>query len=546
MRELDDPEMGGQEHDQVLEAVASKESLDQAWVAWWHEVHAQLFPLSPATAAEWQQRIIQLLELRERGYTDEVTRRCAASIEELQRSLPDRVLEQVSAVVAEFGVPVARALVVHLGQHRGARTRQLGDQAAQQRATAGTWRQAVGEVLAPLAASRCEPTTSWSRTLCAGEAEALYREGRARAMDATAAFLSKFSERVLTRLIDMLDQIQGQLAGQVGPGAGRRVAGRRGRRARCVRTPPLEYCLVDPATWPHRYERLLLQTTQREAQPAAGRPRSPAGSSVAEGSRSARMVTTCLVPSAIRLAEPWTGGPVRFEVAFDVDDVVGRARLWLYRPGTAFGDFLDQGLASYVSGLKEWKAGCGSAGAARSVPGRTAARPAELESAGADRSGGLPEGASGLRDGRRHDDHTRGGGAAVDRRPVRAIAEDVLRAQLPANRPLSEFFGDGTTDVEGVLYVTRLAGAVHPATITSLTAPIAEGWGTIRWTGSVAGFWQNRRARILPEFCPVTPAVLDEMIRGWFVGRLTGVLGSPDRAEGFQIGFVEHGVTKRA
>ena len=119
----------------------------------------------------------------------------------------------------------------------------------------------------------------------------------------------------------------------------------------------------------------------------------------------------------------------------------------------------------------------------------------------------------------------------------------------PTCRPIdriSEFFGDGTTDVEGVLYVSRLAGAVHPATITSLTAPIAQRWGTVRSTGSVAGFWQNRRARILPEFCPVTPAVLDEMIRGWFVGRLTGVLGSPDRAEGFQIGFVEHGVTKRA
>ena len=279
---------------------------------------------------------------------------------------------------------------------RGAPIRQLGDQAAQQRAAgrdvapgrgggARARRRPQDASRSPAGRGRCAQGRRRRRTGRAGP-ERWTRRRRSSASSPSGCS---------TRLVDMLDQIQGQLAGQVGPGAGRRVAGRRGRRARCVRAAAAGVSrLVDPATWPHRYERLLLQTTQREAQPSGGaaevarRIVGGGGFSVSEDGRD---VARCRPPSGSPSRGP--AAPCASRPPSVSTTSSGRARLWLYRPGTAFGDFLDQGLASYVSGLENGRPVADLQGAARSVPGRAAARPAELESAGADRSGGLPAGA---------------------------------------------------------------------------------------------------------------------------------------------------------
>jgi hypothetical protein len=50
-------------------------------------------------------------------------------------------------------------------------------------------------------------------------------------------------------------------------------------------------------------------------------------------------------------------------------------------------------------------------------------------------------------------------------------------------------------------------------------------------------FWQNRRARRLDEFVPVAPSVLDQMIAGWFVGRLLGRISDPQPETGFTIAY---------
>ena len=364
-------------------------------------------------------------------------------------------------------------------------------------------------------------------------------------MDATAAFLKDFSDHVLTRLVDMLDQVQGQLATKA---ARERVSGWPGDQGvpDQFAPPPLEFCLVQATEWPRLHERSCWDATTKE-DPVPGNSAEVARRLVGGGGfTTLRDGHKDVVGAALMLTEPWTGGPVRFESRFTVDDVAERARLWLSRPGSVFGDFLDQRLAGYLSGLANGKPVPDLPTA--STGSRTACR---RPCAAPPRSSTSTQAVF-----RRVHPRSAMSGATMTTLiaeqlplpagPARDIAEQVLRTYLPTDRPLGEYFGDGTGDVEGVLYVRRLAGAVHPATVTSLTAPIAQGWGAVRSSGSVAGFWNNRRARLLDEFCPVSPPVLDRMIQGWFVGRLTGVIAAPEPHTGFEIGYEENGRVKRA
>jgi hypothetical protein len=310
--------------------------------------------------------------------------------------------------------------------------------------------------------------------------------------------------------------------------------------------PPHEYCLVPATEWPQRYTRLLEATTRREPG-APGTSEEVARRWVGGGGFRVDRTDSKPVPPALTVREPWQGGTVRFDSRFDVDDVLERARLWLTRKGSPFGDFLDQRLRGYLSPVQN---------------GRPVADLQQRINRFKDGLQDTLQSATPLvyidsavfgrvhpRSGWRSREMTTLVAEDLPLPPgseARQAAEDVLRATVPPHRPVEEFFSDGTVDVEGVLYVSRLAGAVHPATVTSLTAPIAQRWAAARSAGAIGGFWQNRRARPLAEFCPVSPAVLDQMIRGWFTGRLLGIIPDPTAQQGFQIGYERYGEIKRA
>jgi len=104
---------------------------------------------------------------------------------------------------------------------------------------------------------------------------------------------------------------------------------------------------------------------------------------------------------------------------------------------------------------------------------------------------------------------------------------------------LDQFFSDQGKDCEGVLYVSRLKGAVHPAAVASLTSPIAASWQNATSNGLPdPGVWRYRRTRPLSEFIPLRTRVRQDMIKGWIVGRLLGVISKPS-SNGVQIAHAQ-------
>jgi hypothetical protein len=124
--------------------------------------------------------------------------------------------------------------------------------------------------------------------------------------------------------------------------------------------------------------------------------------------------------------------------------------------------------------------------------------------------------------------------------PAREVASNVLRTYAPRGSDgepdFDRLFADGTIDVEGVTYVSRLNGALHPVVVSSLIKPIQGQWQAVRNNNQARnGFWSHRRARPLDRFIPVEPSALDAMIRGWGIGRILGMIPDPTRDNGFAI-----------
>jgi len=73
--------------------------------------------------------------------------------------------------------------------------------------------------------------------------------------------------------------------------------------------------------------------------------------------------------------------------------------------------------------------------------------------------------------------------------------------------------------------VSQLDSPVSPLVIKSLMQPISNAWTQAKSNGvAVGGFWSNRRARTLREFVPVPQEHLRAMTRGWFTGKLLGLI----------------------
>jgi hypothetical protein len=50
-------------------------------------------------------------------------------------------------------------------------------------------------------------------------------------------------------------------------------------------------------------------------------------------------------------------------------------------------------------------------------------------------------------------------------------------------------------------------------------------------------FWRLRRARLLTEFVPVVAPVLQLMVRGWFVGRILGLVKAPTETDPIELAY---------
>lgn len=96
-----------------------------------------------------------------------------------------------------------------------------------------------------------------------------------------------------------------------------------------------------------------------------------------------------------------------------------------------------------------------------------------------------------------------------------------------------------TTDstVQEISISSTLKAPVYPIAVKSLLGPISEDWAVAAMSNvGMNAFWNRRRARRMDEFIPAPYETIAAMTRGWFTGRILGVVEVDSQSGLAQIG----------
>lgn len=209
--------------------------------------------------------------------------------------------------------------------------------------------------------------------------------------------------------------------------------------------------------------------------------------------------------------------PARYELRFGGRDVLERSETWTHRRETAMGDYVHESLRDYVDIEDAGEAARRRQAVIASFREVMGVAPPLVEMDGI-----LTRAVHGdVPDSQFH--FTAVPFAQTDlEKELLAVAES---AGQPANVLDSLKGAMGLGDEQRIEIITTLSAPVQPLTLQSVLRPIAAQWSACRDNaGTREQFWRWRRARALPEFVPVSPEVLDHMVKGWFLGRLLGEL----------------------
>jgi len=205
-----------------------------------------------------------------------------------------------------------------------------------------------------------------------------------------------------------------------------------------------------------------------------------------------------------------------YEIPISADDILERARVWLSKPGTPAGNYVNESLGRYFD-------------ADRVEPAERIKRLGRFEqqfAASVDAAQPLVSIKKSVLIAV-HNRHEIRSETFFSELPVApnsdeaAIVQKVLESKGLWNAEAAKGFN--ASDRAFIDAFTVLIEPYEPVVFDSLMKPIAEEWGDRN--KSVDGreeFWRWRRARSLPEFIPAAPAVRKAMVRGWFTATILG------------------------
>jgi hypothetical protein len=541
LRELNS---GNDEYNQVLNQILPDDDLVSGVIAQLRrEVENEISEMQQKPAMDFVARIVSAVQARQGSTNAEIAKRITQGSYDFAMNAPQRLLDETSRVMARNGVQVAGAMVQF--------TREQIEQAIiQLESEIRVNEQYVANVNSYVANEFKEVKEGRGSKLNGdhpfvksgirmGTSESAWR-GRIETRNAAIALLKKFSIEVISPLMKQLSQIQ-ETGEQQSEISARFPTDEGGVPPRFAPSP-LDYCLISQDEWPAKYDELLRETSLRDNEGQLVEPKEHARSAVGGGGFASDSLGSRTAQSAaITLDGHWSvGRPVQFKTQLGVDDILGRARSWIGRSGTPFGDFCSLKMGQYLSPVD-------ATGSPVVDIQRRLDRFQDQLTSSLERTQPLI-----------HVDqqtfvrvHTDGQLNRINTRLVpeplplpvgsaaREIAERVifnfLKGLEEGQQDTSRFFVDDGNDVEGVLYVSRLKGAIHPSAVASLTAPIAQSWVNAQDSDGVdSGAWTYRRTRPLSEFIALRPRVRTDMIQGWIVGRLLGLISKPNE-NGVQI-----------
>lgn len=316
-------------------------------------------------------------------------------------------------------------------------------------------------------------------------------------------------------------------------------------------TPPMsEFTLIEPAKFGEVFAEMLARTV-------GGDPlekllhRSTVRSSVISGDFLRDMEAFANVNKnlvrpvqAIQISQPWHPSStvvrdsirpkanVVVSLKFSASDLQQRARMWLRRPNTAFDDLLKSTLRTYTAGDAVFSA--------NNFVDESEYQTRRTKFAVAlDKAIQASAPLVSLDDALQQQFHPRRayktvcssfpfrghelGGVVIKK--MRAFIKDVADA---TDEVIEKKYLVTDASIENIQIMSVLEGAHHPFLFKSLLDPISQRWAQVKGSPNLRGlFWSKRRARVLGEFIPAPQEHIIAFIRGWFTGRLLGLIEVP-------------------
>lgn len=521
----------GDENSQILDAVGlSADQLRAELTGVANNIHSALEQMEDkAKSQEWIYDIVEEVNARRRGILYEWEIELRKSVAEWTRETQPRVVEVVGGFVAESGAPVAVRLLERAREEMRNLCRELEGESHREEQLSQHLRSDVGSILSiggNLRSDHPEIKKAIYKALDTG----VVRRYRSRlcllVSQLVEDFHRDFLEPLQRRLQDATDKLRDDIDNDRTSVAGwpRHVPDSDQGVPDMLIPGQSVKTLIDPDRYPRLFDELTARSLGDRGGPLLEQRR--------EVRRRAVLGDPEELPPGgwIEITGRWRtretlvlGEDPRSRAAFRIglgrDDILARARGWLRTHGSAWNDFLSQGLRSYLSE--------GRAVSQTELSRREERFRLQLEAAfeAAEPLASVDEGILA----RVHPATEVATRPVPGDIPIRGLAveepvTEFLTIQFEGDRELAVRCLSSDEHLTKVPVYCSLNSALHPIVFDSLMGPIASKYRWAKDNGMVSNFWKWRRTRPLDMAVPIPAPALLAMLRGWFTGRLLGAI----------------------
>ena len=316
-------------------------------------------------------------------------------------------------------------------------------------------------------------------------------------------------------------------------------------------TPPKsEFTLIDPASFGDVFVQTLAKTIggdqlEKLLHRSTARTSVISGDFLREMEAFANLNKNLVRPAqAIQITQPWhpsslvvrdstrPKADVVVELKFAPNDLQQRARMWLRRPNTAFDDLLKSTLRTYTAGDAVFSANIHvdeteyQARRTKFIVQLKSAISASAPLVHLDES--LQQFIHQRRELKRQFSSFPFNGHVLQDEVIAEIRNFIGDDSEASDADIKKRYMVNDASIESIQIMSMLNGAHHPFLFKSLLEPIGERWSQINATPAERSlFWSKRRARLLGEFIPAPQEHIVAFVRGWFTGRLLGLIDVP-------------------
>lgn len=524
--EEDEPD--GTKHDQVVDGILNSDELKDLRRGFHQTLIEEMKKVGQLGEREWVNRIPVVIRTKQSGLRSEVAARLEKGADDFADGVVGRLESAVSKWLAEYGLPVATGLVKELSQQCRSAAEQLRREAREKAsASQRDASRAIAAAFQSLGGGKVDASSSFvDEAVRKGIGPNRYWVQSERCEKA-ASLLTDVVEKVLYPLASALE-VRGRELDAFADTSEMQDWPAGSGVSPLYAPAPSELCLVEVGEWNRVYQQLLTES--------AGSIEIARDTICAGGFEYGDTAARHRAPTALRLdgGGGWlgkSGRPVKVEVALSPEELKDRADRFFSDPSNSMGRFLESGLAEYLS--KE----------DRRLPVADHAerleRFRECLTSAMQMASPLCRIDEAMMS-RLHVNTELDTRLTIQELPFDAghPAHDVAKGILTGQGDVSSeaFKSRLKTGMESVLIVRRLATPVHPAVVASLYQPIVRDWDQVvnsaKPVNAIQTFWNNKRARLLHEFIPLPQPATESIVRGWFVGRLLGLITDPTPSEG--------------